>query len=228
MAGNCNSYAQMDSVSTGYLFVSCIFTHLVGVRQIKTVDGRESRRKERIELLEERDRTEEDARDPSESKDPNVRRNEDESYSEDYEANVTKMRQAIVDMADVNEKSIFLDHLQARVSLFCVDGLTDRASMDQNIIKPLLDWGNSDQEEEIPKGDALRDVVIRQVMLVAETEHAQDVKYSLQKVLFGSIVLLIEGTSGVLILGSSKGKTRGVEEPLSELVLRDPRISTPL
>ncbi|WP_404519731.1 MULTISPECIES: spore germination protein [unclassified Paenibacillus] len=197
---------------------------LLAVRQIKTVDGRESRRKERIELLEERDPAEQDARDPSESKDPNVSKNEDESYSEDYEANVTKMRQAIMDMADVNQKSIFLDHLQVRVSLFCVDGLTDKTSMDQNIIKPLLDWGSSDQEEEIPQGDALRDMVIRQVMLVVETEHTQDVKYSLQKVLFGSIVLLIEGTSGVLILGSSKGKTRGVEEPLSESVLRGPRI----
>uniref|UniRef100_UPI00406C78CE spore germination protein n=1 Tax=Paenibacillus sp. FSL R10-2782 TaxID=2954661 RepID=UPI00406C78CE len=137
MADNCNSYTQMYSVNAGYLFVPCIFTHLVGVRQIKTVDGRESRRKEQIELLEECDHTEENAHVPAESKDSNVRRNEDESYSEDYEANVTKMRQAITDMADVNEKSIFLDHLQARVSLFCVDGLTDRASMDQNIIKPL-------------------------------------------------------------------------------------------
>lgn len=49
-------------------------------------------------------------------------------------------------------------------------------------------------------------------------------RLSLQKVLFGSAVLLIDGMSEVFILGTPKGNTRSVEEPISEALLRGPRL----
>jgi spore germination protein len=106
-----------------------------------------------------------------------------------------------------------------------VDGLTDKVGMDQNILKPLMDWGSSGQGgDDLPRGELLRDMIIRQVMLVSETVYTLDVQFSLQKVLFGSVILMIQGMPGAFVLGTPKGNTRGVEDPISESVLRGPRI----
>lgn len=192
----------------------------LAVRQIKAMDGRETRRKEQIKLLEERDRLGKAVDDPP------VQKNESETYTEDdYKANVAQLSQAAADMADVDERPIFLENLNAAGTLFFVDGLTDKLAMDQNILKPLMDWGGSRQkDDDIPRGEALRDMLLHQIMLVSETENTMDVRYSLKKLLFGSIILMIQGIPGALVLGTPRGNTRSVEEPVSESVLRGPRI----
>ncbi|MEK5258229.1 spore germination protein [Paenibacillus sp. FSL L8-0663] len=203
-----------------FLFIIPLIIFLT-VRQIKAMDGRESRRMERLKLLEEEDRSEQADRNPSVSE----AEKEKGTFTEDYEANIEKVRQAVADMADVNERSIFLGKLNAVGTLFFVDGLTDKVGMDQNILKPLMDWGSSGQGgEDLPRGKELRDMFIRQVMLVSETEYTLEVQFSLQKVLFGSVILIIQGIPGAFVLGTPKGNTRGVEDPISESVLRGPRV----
>ncbi|WP_419866080.1 spore germination protein [Paenibacillus jamilae] len=205
-------------IEASFLFIVPLLIFLA-VQQIKALDGRESRRRERLKLLEEQDR--------SKHADQNTITNEKEGegFTADYQANVEKMRQAAVDMADVNERPIFLENLDAACTLFFVDGLTDKVGMDQNILKPLMDWGRSEQkDEELPRGEALRDMIIRQVMLVSETECTYDIQFALRKVLFGSVILIVEGIRGAFVLGTPKGNNRGVEEPISESVVRGPRI----
>ncbi|MEC0236873.1 spore germination protein [Paenibacillus kribbensis] len=201
-----------------FLFIVPLVIFLV-VRQIRKLDGRESRRMERLKLMEEQDRSKHADRNTLASE------KEGETFTEDYQANVEKIRRAAADMADVNERSIFLENLNAAGTLFFVDGLTDKVGMDQNVLKPLMDWGRSGQEgDEPPRGESLRDMIIRQVMLVSETECTLEVQYALQKVLFGSVVLMIQGIPGAFVLGTPKGNTRGVEDPISESVLRGPRV----
>ncbi|WP_225999760.1 spore germination protein [Paenibacillus sp. BJ-4] len=207
-------------VEAFFLFIVPLMIYLT-VRQIRALDGRESRRRERLKLMEEQDRSEQSDHNSSVSEEEKER----ETFTEDYEANLDKIRQAVADMADVNERSIFLENLNAACTLFFVDGLTDKVGMDQNILKPLMDWGSSGQGgNDLPKGELLRDMIVRQVMLVSETECTLDVQFALQKVLFGSVILMIQGIPGAFVLGTPKGNTRGVEDPISESVLRGPRI----
>lgn len=84
------------------------------VRQIRAMDGRESRRMERLKLLEEEDRSQHADHNPSVSE----AEKEKGTFTEDYEANVAKIRQAVTDMSDVNERSIFLEKLNAVGTLF--------------------------------------------------------------------------------------------------------------
>ncbi|MEC0182394.1 spore germination protein [Paenibacillus peoriae] len=201
-----------------FLFIVPLVIFLA-VRQIRALDGRESRRMERLGLMKEQDR--------SKHTDDNASASgkEEETLTEDYQANVEKTRQATADMADVNERSIFLENLNAAGTLFFVDGLTDKVVLDQNVLKPLMDWSRYGQEDdEPPRGESLRDMIIRQVMLVSEIECTLDVQYALRKVLFGSVILMIQGIPGAIVLGTPKGNKRAVEDPISESVLRGPRV----
>ena len=44
------------------------------------------------------------------------------------------------------------------------------------------------------------------------------------KVLTGSTVLIVDGIQNVFIIGTAHGKTRNLEEPVSEAMVRGPRV----
>lgn len=100
-------------VEAFFLFIIPLIIFLA-VRQLKALDGRESRRMERLKLMEEEDRSEQADHNPSVSE----AEKEKGTFTEDYEANIAKIRQAVADMADVNERSIFLENLNAVSTLF--------------------------------------------------------------------------------------------------------------
>lgn len=145
-------------------------------------------------------------------------------FSGSHDDNAAKFRTAIRDMNDVNERPLYLKSLDAKCVLFFLDGLTDKAALDQNVIKPLLHWGNDNNEGISLEGDELLAFLVERLLLVSETETTDLVEQSLRKVLFGSVLLLIEGLPCGFLLGTSRGKTRAIEEPVSESVLRGPRI----
>ncbi|MEO3944417.1 spore germination protein [Gorillibacterium sp. CAU 1737] len=142
----------------------------------------------------------------------------------EYRGFLQQFRDASQDMADVNEHSLYLKNLKAPATLFFLNGLTDKPSLDQFVMRPLLEWANQTEGENLPTGGDLRTLLMEQVLLVSEMEAVPDVETALTSVLFGSTVLLLEGLPGVLILGSSRGNTRSIEDPISESILRGPRI----
>lgn len=85
-----------------------------------------------------------------------------------------------------------------------MDGLTDKPGLDQNILKPLLDWASKPLTDEHIRNEKLEDYLVQQVLLISETEWIVDVHQALRKVLFGSTMLLVEGMPGALLLGSSR------------------------
>ncbi|WP_405155416.1 spore germination protein [Paenibacillus sp. FSL K6-0108] len=192
---------------------------LLTIRQIKIFDGAYSQRKQKLEEIQREDQRGLDSGDTRTASDEEIL-----SYTDDYQLNLDKFRKAALDMDDVNERTIFLQNLKARGILFFVDGLTDKPGLDQNILKPLLDWASKPLTDEHIRNEKLEDYLVQQVLLISETEWIVDVHQALRKVLFGSTMLLVEGMPGALLLGSSRGQTRSVEEPISEAVLRGPRI----
>ncbi len=146
-------------------------------------------------------------------------------YTGDFENNLLLFKELSADMSDVNMRELRIGSLNLRAVLMFVDGLTDKMGIDQNVIRPLMNAVRPfDSFEHVPEGEELKDIIAHQIVLSAEIECTGDPRMSLQKVLFGSVVLLVEGVPEAIVLGTSKGKTRGVEEPVSEALLRGPRI----
>lgn len=192
---------------------------LLVIRRIKLFDGRYSQRRQKLEEMV--------AEEELGLNLGQTRQQSDEGglhYTSDYELNLDKFKRVALDMDDIKERSIYLENVKARAVLFFVDGLTDKPGLDQNVLKPLLDWANEPLKDEHWKNKKVEDYLMKQVLLISETDWVVDVHQALRKVLFGSIMLLMEGMPGALLLGSPRGQTRSVEEPVSEAVLRGPRI----
>ncbi|MFB5268601.1 spore germination protein [Paenibacillus enshidis] len=200
------------------LALAPLLVYLV-IRRFKVMDGRTSRRKQKMEYY----KTHPDAAQPvSVSTEQGERVH---CFTEDHETNITLFRNAAADMSDVNEHKIFLKNPNIEIALFFVEGLMDKIELEEHTIKPLLEWGNSLQDLDLlPQGEEFGTMLVEEVLIVSETRYTQDVKAALRKVLFGSILLLINRMPGAILLGGPKGNTRAVEEPISESVLRGPRL----
>lgn len=147
------------------------------------------------------------------------------NYSGRFEEDLQRFKDISVDMEDVNVRELRIGGIKVRAALLFLDGLTDKDKMDRNILKPLMNAYEPFKDmNTIPEGKVLKDIILHEVVLVSEIEFTNNLKMSLQKVLFGSAVLIVDGMSEVFVLSSPKGNTRGIEEPVSEALLRGPRI----
>ena len=63
-----------------------------------------------------------------------------------------------------------------------------------------------------------------QVLTISEVTETQHVNDLTSKILTGSTALFVDGLQHVLILGTTKGKSRSIEEPSSEPLVRGPRV----
>lgn len=145
-------------------------------------------------------------------------------YSGHFEKDLQVFKEISMDMHDVNVRELRIGMIKTRAALLYVDGLTDKDKMDRNILKPLMDAYQPFKDmNSVPEAKELQDILIHEVLLISEVEVTDNATLSLQKVLFGSAVLLVDGISEAFVLSSPKGATRGIEEPESEAVLRGSR-----
>ncbi|WP_151735747.1 spore germination protein ['Paenibacillus yunnanensis' Narsing Rao et al. 2020] len=146
-------------------------------------------------------------------------------YCGRLQEDVASFRAVSSDMSDVNVRYLQIGKPRIPAVLFFVDGLTDKEGMDINILKPLMNAVLAfDGEAAVPPPEELKMIITQRILQVSEIEYTDEIMASLKKVLFGSAVLLVEGMPEVIVLGTSKGNTRSVEEPISEALLRGPRV----
>ena len=62
------------------------------------------------------------------------------------------------------------------------------------------------------------------VLTISEVAEVHYIKDLIPKVLIGSTALLIDGLADVFILGTTKANKRNIEEPVSEALVRGPRV----
>ncbi|MGN7762775.1 spore germination protein [Paenibacillus sp. 22594] len=147
------------------------------------------------------------------------------TYTGQFQKDLQTFKAISADMADVNVRELRIGDLQIKAALLFVDGLTDKDSMDLNILKPLMNTVRPfEGMTTAPEANVLKDIIIHRVVSVSEIGCTGNPMMSLQKVLYGSAVLLVEGLAEVIVLGAPRGKARGVEEPISEALLRGPRV----
>jgi spore germination protein len=149
----------------------------------------------------------------------------DRSYTGSIGEDLRLFKEISSDMADVNIRELRIGALQIKAVLLFVDGLTDKDGMDRNILGPLMNAVMPfEGMTEAPEAEELKRIIVQRIVQVSEIEYTTNPVKSLQKVLFGSAVLMVDGMKELFVLGTPKGRTRGGEEPISEALLRGPRI----
>ncbi|WP_110931666.1 spore germination protein [Paenibacillus bouchesdurhonensis] len=143
-----------------------------------------------------------------------------------YDADLASIQDAIGQNSDVRIREFKIKGTGSRAAIVYVDGLLDADLIDTHLITPLMMHGIPDTERDaaLHSSDSLRQYITTQLLPVSELNETQDLLELTQTVLTGRTALLVEGISRTFMVSSAHGKSRNVEDPLSEALLRGPRV----
>ncbi|MDI4645902.1 spore germination protein [Cohnella hashimotonis] len=137
-------------------------------------------------------------------------------FSGDYQADLSAILASIGDSCDVRSRSFLMSMTDRQATLFWVDGMQNDRVLNLQIMQFLMFEAAADDLSSPSKlGDALPFHC-----LVEST----DMNSFNRSVLFGHAGLLIEGAKHGLLIEWPEGANRAVEEPVSEALLRGPRL----
>lgn len=137
-------------------------------------------------------------------------------FTGSYEENTEAIRASIGNNSDLTIKEIRLTKLNVRGTLYYVDGMQHDLLLNMSIMEFLM-------FEATPEMLAMPSASGVQLPFSGLSE-ATDMDSFTRSVLFGHTGLLVEGMTRGLLLESPDGANRSITEPLSEALLRGPRI----
>ncbi|MBH0161369.1 MULTISPECIES: spore germination protein [Fictibacillus] len=123
----------------------------------------------------------------------------------------------------VREFEFELEHKVTATLLF-LEEMNDSQVLNEFILSPLMSLSSDKQSSPVPVDHALHYIKQNALALgrVLDVETEDEL---VEALLAGLSVLLVEGNTKGLKLGTNGGKVRGIEEPTSEVVIRGPKDS---
>ncbi|MFC0560303.1 spore germination protein [Halalkalibacter alkalisediminis] len=147
-------------------------------------------------------------------------------FTGDLTKDIEIIRLEIGHNSDVNFREFLLGQTGIRAAIVFVDGLSDKELIDKHIINSLMQ-GFPEEDEAAPyleKDSISTDFIKNHVLSISQIKEVRNIKDLLLEILAGSTALLIDGSPEVINLGTAKEKSRNIEEPISEPLVRGPRV----
>lgn len=155
-------------------------------------------------------------------------RSKDSPLTGVYTADIATIRQGFGKNSDVHIREFYMKGTDLKAAVLYVDGLVDQQLMDEFLITTLMREGVPDtvgmKWKRLPRQEAFKDFLSMRLLPVSDIQESAHIQEIANAVLTGKGALLIDGMTVAILIGSAKGKTRSLEEPLSEALLRGPRI----
>ncbi|MDQ7095220.1 spore germination protein [Desulfosporosinus sp. PR] len=155
---------------------------------------------------------------PPEAPSQNPPSNEQMSLSKDLKENLQSMQKVFENASDVVIREFKIGAEQpVRAFTVMIFGLFNEASVNENLIKPLMSL-----DQNIGKESAV-DIVKESILPVASVQEYLTLEETVTGILSGDTALFIDGSNRVLMASIRGWEARGVEEPRTESVVRGPR-----
>lgn len=110
---------------------------------------------------------------------------------------------------------------QKEALLVYVDGMTDKNTINENIIKPLI--YHVQQLNSLSLDSEEISSIKKKLVSVGEIKETRTLNEIMESCLAGDTVLLIDGAASGLIISARAWVARSIEEPSTEAVVRGPR-----
>ncbi len=146
------------------------------------------------------------------------------SLSQDLAGNVELIRTILGASDDVVVREFSVGAKEVmKVALIYIDGLTNSRSINDEIMKNLM-FHTREVVPQVTEGPhSIVEIFSRFAVTIGELNHVKTLKETLQGLLAGDAVFMIDGSDQVLICDVRGWEKRGVEEPRTEAVVRGPR-----
>ncbi len=143
--------------------------------------------------------------------------------SKDLKQNLSVLRSILGTSCDIIMREFsFGNKGHINGAIIFIDGLTNKSTIDDSIIKPLMYDSRlafKNTREEIDNINIIKTTLVS----VGNVETVTAVNDAVDSCLSGDSVLLVDGLQEALIISSRGWETRGVQEPQTESVVRGPR-----
>ncbi|QHT63756.1 spore germination protein [Paenibacillus lycopersici] len=134
--------------------------------------------------------------------------------------NADAIRTLLGNPSDLSVRSFAVGANKHPCILICVDGLVDKTMVNDQILKPMM---LRFEDAETPEPDELAAMLEQEVLSVTDVEAAVSMDDVVLGIMSGSAALFVDGTAGVIVLDCKGWKSRSVDEPQTESIIRGPR-----
>ncbi|MCD9022871.1 spore germination protein [Cohnella silvisoli] len=124
--------------------------------------------------------------------------------------------------SDIVYREFNIGRMQKGVLIF-LEGLVNLKMIDEDILKPLLEYGKSMPQPSNLRLKDMEKLLQDQIISVAQVNRGESFQEIVDYVLSGDTALLIEGASKAFFFSTKEWEKRSVEEPATEAVIRGPR-----
>lgn len=140
----------------------------------------------------------------------------------DYNEKLEAVKEEIGNNGDVNFRDFIIMGTNIKATLIYIDGMLDPQSISMQVMRMLM---YQDQSElDYCSSEDLNKYVLNKVLPIADVDVVTMLDDLNEYILKGYTALLIEGMPQALLVGIPSGKTRPITEPISESLLRGPRL----
>lgn len=140
------------------------------------------------------------------------------------ELNLTSLRNTFRNSDDIIVREFKFGVKEKTKAFVCfIDGLGNKALINEYIIKPLMiDLNNMDNKATLGSYDTFT-IVKEFVLTASEVTEVKSFEKVKHEILLSNTALFIDGYDTIIIVSTKGGKSRAVEEPATEVVVRGPR-----
>ncbi|WP_129728491.1 spore germination protein [Ectobacillus funiculus] len=124
--------------------------------------------------------------------------------------------------SDIVYREFQLGEIQKGILVF-LDGLTNMELIDDDVIKPLLEYGKNSLSPSMLRFEELETMLRNQVISAAQVSSGVQIQEVIDHVLSGDTALILDGVGQALFISAKEWESRSVEEPATEAVIRGPR-----
>ncbi|WP_010651689.1 spore germination protein [Oceanobacillus massiliensis] len=136
--------------------------------------------------------------------------------SKNIDKNLKNMKQMLGGPGDLIEREILIGGIETRAAIIYIKGISDENLINNNILKAIqLNLKQFDTN--------VLDKIYKEVLAVTDVKKAKTMDDVSFAVLNGNTAFYLDGTDTVLLLGTTGGETRSIEQPDSETLIRGPR-----
>ncbi len=135
------------------------------------------------------------------------------AFANHLQDNIVAIKKAMGDSTDLVIREMTLAHT-CNIGLFYLDGMADRQTIQESVIAPLLD--------RVDDPTVSLDVIRMSMLDASDVQSVQSMDQALDKVLSGSLLLLMEGHAHGLIVALPGWEDRSIVESKTQPVVRGP------
>jgi spore germination protein len=137
--------------------------------------------------------------------------------------NIEQIKRLLHSPNDLIIRIVTIGNSNHRCAIVYIDGLVDNDIVNTQILNN-IQLGMAQANKEIPAND--KELLIElenEILSIGELKKVQTLDAVMFAVLSGETAIFVEGTTDVLLIGTKGWASRGIEEPVSEALVRGPR-----